>query len=290
VHWTWWTIAALTWLTGWVFVASRFTSTMEGDAGVKPTGMLLLAFSASTCLLVFAIGRERGSAIHAFTLWAHHVSFSLLFLFLLASQYMQTQAWWAKRRSKSTSAVASAYRRLWILTELMPAPVAVAILLTGLRLIWDTPALNSPAGNLWLVVLIVGFGCFFFDGIFSFQPIVRDLHHHWQVAEESNMAAEHARWTCPVRRWQELQLLLHTLSFPVVFVFGVFRWNPPNPVTPLLVRVADRLPAFLPTGWPEVTMAILLWVAAGFAVVLSRALLARERFRRAPTARAALLE
>lgn len=86
------------------------------------------------------------------------VAFSLLFLFLALSQYMEAEAWWAIRRASSISATASAYRRLWILTELIPAPVAVAIFLTGLRLLWESPARNSSSMNLWLVGSVVDCG------------------------------------------------------------------------------------------------------------------------------------
>jgi hypothetical protein len=51
----------------------------------------------------------------------------------------------------------------------MPAPIALTIFLTGLRLIWDWPQANSPS-SLWLFALILGFSLFFWDGILGYQP------------------------------------------------------------------------------------------------------------------------
>jgi hypothetical protein len=61
----------------------------------------------------------------------HHAAFIALFAFLSVAQCLITQAWWQIRLASETNSIAATYRRAWILTEFVPAPIAIAVLLTG---------------------------------------------------------------------------------------------------------------------------------------------------------------
>jgi hypothetical protein len=149
----------------------------------------------------------------------------------------------------------------------MPAPIAWTVFLTGLRLIWDSPQTNSPS-SLWLLALILGFSLFFWDGILGYQPIVHRIWGNWKRAVEVGIPVANVA-TTPGYLSDTLQLLFHFLSWPLVFLLGLFRWNAVTPLTQPISQVTDRL-RFLPPGWPEVTTAALLWLVAGTAVFLFR--------------------
>src|SRR5271169_2697391 len=155
-------LGSLAWLAAWIAVVARAAAARHGDALVKLFALTLPAFSGTTFLLLFAVVTQRG-AIFPMVLWMHHAAIFALFVFLLAVQLLLTQVWWQIRSNVQATAIAATVCRMWILTELVPAPIALAILLTGLRLIWESPS-NSPA-SLWLMILILGFSFFFFDGL-----------------------------------------------------------------------------------------------------------------------------
>ena len=256
--WPFWLLAGLLWLALWMWIFARSAAGKNGDALVPLFGSLLPVFCATTCLAAFLAVPVRSLPFHKITLWAHHASVLLLFLFLLAAEYFQAEGWWRRRRGESTALVAGSYRRLWLLTETLPAPIALTILRTGLRLIWEAPQANSPA-RLWLLGMVFGFSLFFWDGIFGYRPIVRRM---WERA--AGGAAD------------TLQLLLHCLSWPLVFLLGLFRWDAVTPLTQIVPLALAHL-RVLPLGWPEVVVASLIWAGVGGAAVLVRHLFARER-------------
>jgi hypothetical protein len=129
--WPLWILSGLVWLTVWVWIAASYAATKEGDAIILLYGLLLPAFCAATCLAMFVAVPVRLFLFHEIVLWAHHTSIFLLFLFLICSEYFQAEAWWRIRRGCSSRSVAASFRRLWVLTETMPAPIAVIIFLTG---------------------------------------------------------------------------------------------------------------------------------------------------------------
>ncbi len=188
--WLAWTAGICLWLTGWLVLASRDAAVTRGDDRVARLSVLLKAFTVTTCLAVLGVPR-RGIDMRLLTLWLHHAAIGMLFVFLLAAQYQQAEAWWRIRRGMSAGAVAASYRRLWLLTELVPAPVAMVILFTGLRLIWETPRLH-PLAEPWLFALVVGFSLFFWDGIITYLPVTRTLRHHWAEADRRGLTVADA--------------------------------------------------------------------------------------------------
>jgi hypothetical protein len=264
------TVAMLLWVGVWLCLASKYTATKEGEALVQAFSRLLPAFVVMTCLIAFAAMPARRSVFSVIVLWLHHMSFWLLLAFLIAGQYLQVEAWWKIRSRMSPQSVGATYRRFWILTEIVPAPVALMIFLTGLRLIWQASGnVASPNGGnslsaFWLQALIIGFSLFFWDGIFGYTPIVRGLRKRWRTDSGSSQSQPQAQ---PLN--ETVQLLIHLLSWPVVFLVGVFRWDFPTVLTSPIEGLERGL-GFLPSGWPGVTTATLLWLLTGLLVSLAR--------------------
>ena len=280
------TMAMLLWIGAWLCLAARYTAVRDGDALVQTFGQILPAFVVTTCLFAFLAAPTRGGPLSVVVLWLHHTSFWLLFAFLLTGQYFQVEAWWKIRRGMSSDSVRASYRRLWILTEIVPAPVALMIFLTGLRLIWQIHGETAPTrGNsmsvFWLQGLVLGFGLFFWDGILGYTPIVRGLWRRWEprpadLPKSSQQAPSLVEST---------QLLVHVLSWPLVFLIGVFRWDSQTILT-RFVEGLERWLIFLPDGWPDVTVAIVLWLLMGLLVGILRYFFkSTNTFRGSPVAR-----
>jgi len=263
-------LAGLVWLSVWTCIFAKLAAAKEGDALVAIFHSLLPVFCVTTCLAAFAAVPVREAAFHKITLWTHHASILLLFLSLIAAEYFQAEAWLRIRRGCSVSCIAASFRRLWILTEIMPGPIALAVFLSGLRLIWDSPEANSPS-SLWLFGLIVGFSLFFWDGILGYQPIVRRLWKNWKYASDAEIPVGGQMETAR-NVTDRAQLLLHCMSWPFVFLLGLFRWNVVTPFTRPILQIIARL-RFLPAGWPEVSTAALIWIIAGITILLVRTLL-----------------
>jgi len=264
-------VAGCGWFVLWMVCGAAYTARKDGEASVRAIGQLLPAFAASTCLISFIAYPVRDPTSRGIVLWLHHAGFIGLFCFLSAVQYLQIEAWWKRRLGRSARSVAESYRRLWLLTEILPGTAAIIILLTGLRLLWEMPEAVSPA-ELWLMIIICVFGFFFFDGLLGFTPIVRRWQTCWQAISTGRLTATDRT---PPMTLESLQLFAHFASWPCLFALGITRYNPPNPVSNQVSLIEGGL-RFLPPGWPAVIVAVGMWAAAG-AVVLA------IRFRRLRT-------
>lgn len=274
MSWIVWLAAGLAWLTSWAILIAACASRKDGDAAVRVVGILLPVFCAATFLAAFLALHKRGPVFHNIILWTHHASILLLFLFLVVAEYLQLEAWLRTRRGSSAASVAQCIRALWGLSEIAPAPIALTIFLTGLRLIWDIPQLNSPA-NGWLSILILAFSFFFWDGMLGYRPIVRQLWNEWKRREEQS-AQSSGTLSFSQGRVGAAQLFLHFLSWPFVFLVGLKRW----PTTTFLsqpIRISMKYMLFLPDGWPGVISAVLLWTLAGILVSAVRTALYLRR-------------
>jgi hypothetical protein len=143
VTWHVWSVIVLMWPAGWLVLGSRYTARKQGDELVEAYGGVLMAFAIATSLIA-CVSAGRHSVVSVLALWIHHVATWSLFAFLLAGEAFQWEAWWRIRDKATVTEVAATYRRLWILTTIVPAPIAITIFLTGLRLIWQSPERNSP--------------------------------------------------------------------------------------------------------------------------------------------------
>jgi hypothetical protein len=270
----------LLWVAAWLCLAAKSTAAKEGDALVDAFRRLLPAFIVVTCLAAFAAA-PRKCTFSVMVLWLHHTGFWLLFVFLLAGQYFQVEAWWKMRGGMSRQSVGATYRRLWIMTEIVPAPVALLLFLTGLRLIWQThgdtaQGQGNSMSTFWLQGLVIGFAVFFWDGILGYTPIVRGLRKQWESGPAGSAPSKLSPGPQPLS--EAVQLMLHLLSWPVVFLLGVFRWDFPTILTPAVESLERRL-NLLPAGWPEVTTAVLLWLLMGLLVGFARILFRRKEDR-----------
>ena len=142
-----WLIActAFCWTSVWILFLGKAAANLEGDAFVRFLGRALPIFSASSLLLLFCVLPAHGMTF-AFVLWMHHAAFLGLFAFLATAQFLVARGWWQIRAGSGIQAVAGTFDCLWILTEIAPAPIAIAVFMTGLRLIWETPADSLDPG------------------------------------------------------------------------------------------------------------------------------------------------
>jgi hypothetical protein len=267
--WLFWIVATLLWLVAWIGIASRYTARKRDDALVDTLSALLKAFVAATCLVLFG-ALPRGKDAWMLVLWLHHAAFAMLFLFLIAAEYLQAEAWWRTRCGSPACDVAGTFRRLWILTELVPAPIAIGTLMTGLRLILEAPADNRPSKP-WLCALIAGFSFFFWDGILGYQPIVRELRRHWAEAGQHSIPTVAAFKASKMGR-RSAQLFAHFLSYPFVFMLGLLKPEFDNPLTGAVAGIEQLLSRAAP-GWAEVLAASSIWLATGLTLACLRWLL-----------------
>ena len=206
-----WVMGAILGLVAfWVPFTASQTASKTGDVLVRTFHNLLPAFALTTCVGGFLVVPLGDPVMRGITLWTHHTSFLMLFLFLIAAEYFQMEAWWKIRRAAPIESVAASYSRLWMLTEIVPAPIALVIFLTGLRLIQESRETNSPS-TFWLLALILSFSMFFWDGIFGYTPIVRNLRERWQQASSQGLSADSAART--VGGAAEVAQLLPSLCF-----------------------------------------------------------------------------
>jgi hypothetical protein len=174
--------------------------------------------------------------------------------------------------------VAATYHRLWLLTELLPGAIAVTIFLTGLRLLWEAPQANLLP-QVWLLIILMVFGFFFFDGLLGFTPIVRRRKAHSDATmNESLPASRIASYSV----WDSVQLFIHFVSWPFLLFLGVFRYDAPNLVSNWLGLLESSL-QFLPEGWPAVLIAVAIWALAGAVVLCVRIRIFRRAEDRSAT-------
>lgn len=259
--WPYWLVGTFGWLGVWMLLGTRVTAFAAEPTTLGRMRSVAIAFVVSTCIVLFAT-RSRAADFYLLTLWVHHAAVGALFVFLVAAQFFQAEALWKIHAKLPAMEVAASYRRLNAITAVVPAPAALLIFLSGLRLIFELPVQNSPS-SVWLCLLIVSFGFFFWDGLLFFAPTVEQIYEHWCDAGRTDGQGN----GLPLRptRGESAQLLFHFVSFPLVFLLGVFRWSPLGSLT-AAIRKIEHVLSFLPFGWPQVVTAILLWASMGLLV------------------------
>jgi hypothetical protein len=263
-----WTTGIILWLSTWIFLSARRTAAQDGDALVETLATLLPAFAVTSCLSALLLAPAESRVGHVIVLLVHHTAFLVLFAFLLVAEYLQLEALFKMRAGSEAASIVGTFRRIWTFTKVIPSTAAPVILLTGLHLIRESPAANSPAA-VWLLVILVGFGFLFFDGILSYTPIVLAWYKYWNSAEKFGLPTEKAATSFRWRGW--VQLLLHCLSWPILFLLALYRYDAPNAISDG-VRIAEHQLDFLPAGWPEVVTAVGILCAAALVAVLAMAL------------------
>jgi hypothetical protein len=187
----------------------------------------------------------------------HRLALMGLAAFLLAAQYQHVRAVIEFLRAAPLARVARRYRRLWLLTEFTPAPIALLILGTGLRLVAETG--RSPREG-WLSILALALGALACDGMLAYGPATMDLRDAAHAAAKGQQPAVLRRAALSWRT--NLTLLVHFSAFAPLALIGWLKPELPNPLAPLLATVEMRLaPIAGAAGGAQ--LATLLLVATG---------------------------
>lgn len=242
-----------TWCLGLAFLLSR----RPASDAVAISSNLLPPLVLLTCAIVFYLV-PRGST-PPFVRWMHHIGFGGLFVFLTCGSALHLQATMQRARRASPADIAQTLRRWWCLTELMPAPSALLILVTGLRLIYDAPQTNSLREG-WLFWLVNSFALFFWDGLLGYRSTVRDLHAAWEAGGAQPASRMSGR---------EFILVVHAVSFPFILLIGAYKPDLPQPFSSQIVAGEEWLSG-LPPGFPQVAIAVAVIVAVGLGVAALR--------------------
>lgn len=257
---TWWTgaglwagLAALATVMLHQLVSSRWASALT-DRQLRTLGSACPAAVLGAGALLWVLF-DRGGAARTVALAIHGAALVLLFAFLACATRLQVVLF-----ARPAASVANGpYRRLRVLTELVPAAAALSVLLTGLRLVWESPPANDPA-QLWLSVLVVGFSLFFWDGLLFYRPLVARMDRYPQPPD--------APAASPTAG-ELVQGALHVAAFVLLLAFGLLR---PGGTSPLdaVVRWLEALAPRLPDGAPQCLTVLIVWLAAGALVAAAR--------------------
>lgn len=218
--------------------------------------------------IVFAIRAVAGSiatlalfaasAGGACVLLLHRLALTGLAAFLLVAQYQHVRAVIECLRAAPLFRIARRYHRLWLLTELTPAPIALLILGSGLRLVAETG--RSPREG-WIAVLALALGALACDGMLAYLPATVELRSAARDAAERQQP-ELLRRT--VLSWRtNLTLLVHFSAFPPLALIGWLKPKLPNPLVPLLAGLEVRLANLAGGAAGAAQVATLLLVATG---------------------------
>jgi hypothetical protein len=205
----------------------------------------------------------------------HYCGIVVLFVFLIFGAHCQMEAW-IRMRGNSPELLARTYRKWWIATRLLPAPAALCILCSGLRLVYESPFGNLSFG--WMFWLIVSFSFFFFDGLLFYLPEICCRHKAVNEEFERGCTVEQIRFR--KRFSNETMLLVHAISFPFVFAVGCTKpdvWEPHK----LVLWLQNPFAASSP-GTARLLSAVILILLIGLILFLIRLpnLLACIRFLR----------
>jgi hypothetical protein len=192
--------------------------------------------------------------------WAHHAGVVVLGGFLAAALYFQLELRMKISRKYSLASIRRTYQRWLELTELLPAPASVTILVSGFGLVYSNPRYSINRG--WIFGLILALAKMMADGIFGYTHDLRRLAQAADVAIEAHWTA--AQFVGSTRnRARDIRLLVHSLSFPIVVALPISRvCDDRSPITSVLDRagIHDR------TGWMRLWPSLVLFVTAFLAM------------------------
>lgn len=226
---------------------------------VKALGTFVAAYTAITCLaFMFLLGKQRPEhPPRSAVLAIHFFGISLLTVFLLISAYLQFKAIAEMRKnSGSIEIIDATYRRLLLVTELMPAPAALCILIAGARLAYENSA-NGDLNQPWLCWLAAGFGVMFFDGLVFYLPEMRRLVAELNQFAGNPITVQYFRQTIR-RKGGEVVRIVHSLSLPFFVAWACAKpmnvWIPHSAIG-CLYGLLSPLPFFF-----ALAVATVLWV------------------------------
>lgn len=266
----------LIWTVGSLLFWARLTAARKGDDLVALLSCALPPYTLVTLLLFFLI-TPRESPVSAVFMWLHHLSFLGLLGFLSLAQYAQIRAYFQVKQ-KDFEGARSSFHFLYYVTLLAPAPIALTVLLTGMRLIYqkppDVPQLpgqDISLSALWLQAVLISFSIFFWDGVLGYTPAVKEIYRRTRFSE--------------LQTWDQAQSIsetwlfgLHFLSWFAVLIIAVMHPMVRSPLSPsiditesffgsLLSKFGLRSPV-----WTELLTAIVLFSGTGACIYISRAI------------------
>ncbi len=193
-----------------------------------------------------------------FAHWLHYVGIGLLFIFLVLAQYLQIEGRMRLANDSPMVLVARSYGRLSILTEWLPAPAAVIVVVSGLRMICET-SLSLQVG--WLFWLVTIFGLMFWDGLLFFRKETSRMREDSAEALANGTATRaFAVGFADGRR--DLALFLHFASFFFAFALGCLRPSCPTPFAHEIRLLDSMFAGVVPKGWA------VGWAQTGTAIVV----------------------
>jgi len=239
-----WAVAAVVVLAVLMWIIAGLAAHRGQDDEIQALGNILPAavVLGSTVLLVLlpASGIISSTSL-ALPLWLHRFGLCLLFTFLIVGQYLQIEAWIKVRRGYDAKSIAITCRRLKYLTELMPAPAALMILLSGLKLIYQG---GYSVSSGWVFYLVSFFSLMFIDGLVHYRPHARKLM-------DVSARAEHTpdkigELTTALSDWfSRIRLFLHFASFPFLFLLGYFKPTLTNPLAGPILWLESRVSSIM---------------------------------------------
>lgn len=219
------------------------------DAVVTALGMWLPPLTLGVSLSYIVLALTRFDAADAFRglLWMHRIAVGGLGSFLLLGQYLQLEGLVKDHRGHGAPSLARTYRRFRLITELMPAPSALMILLSGLALMYRGQyALSSHD---WLFYLVTFWAFFFGDGLLGYLPQTRTFLRLALAAIPNPQRMQELRAVMR-QRVSTLLMLVHFLSFPCVVYLGYFKPHVPHPLGSLLLALEHACsPLLAAVGW-----------------------------------------
>ena len=231
----------------------------RGDDGVRKAANILPPLVIVSLIAAFAL-IPCGKGIPSLpTRVIHYFGITLLFAFLIFGAYSQVNIAIKIRQGAAWAGVVAAYRRWSIATRLLPAPAALAILLSGFRLTYESTGMDVSLVP-WLAVLVAGFSFFFFDGLLFYAPEVSRLY-------ACSMRGSRAAGLRD--RSSEAALMFHFISFPFVLCLAITR-----PDIPAWLVAWSHWLSCLYTGLPmrveQLLRAITLVAAIGIFILILR--------------------
>jgi uncharacterized membrane protein len=233
--------------------------------GVAKLGMFLPPVIVVSILLLFfltPISEDQPLPLwrYMYAHWLHHIGFGLLFVFLVTVQYLQIEAKLRITFNHPMTSIARTYYRMWLITELLPAPSALLLGLSGFRLIRETGVSLETGWVFWLVTF---FGVLFWDGIFFFTNDARALKNEALTACHQGKGA--AEFSTQSRNFmRDTLLFLHFASFPFIFQIGALRpdcWSPlRDQMKNLNMFFLKYVPAQWASSWAHVATAITVFL------------------------------
>jgi hypothetical protein len=195
----------------------------------------------------------------------HYFGLALLFVFLSMGEvcHLRIFVQYCKRVT-DWSVIVRIARFWWALTELAPGAAAIVILSSGLRLVYEG---GYSLGMTWLLILVVGFGFFFADGILGYTKEVRNLEHLTRAVSEGGSEAE-ARELIRGCGFNAT-FLIHSFSLPLLYLVGSHK-----PVRPQFMRepISALARALFPVAgrMTGVITAVIVILIVALIVIVSR--------------------